>query len=230
MWASSNRVVFGEFWELVYFASCVHVEQQTFRKVPPMHSISAISSVGMPMQIPPRPIIVFLSAEQAMGSLTIGRSKFYELIRDGLLPRGVNVLGRSVRWVEYEIETVKHSLATAADRSAIESVVAWLQATRCAPVAPSRQVWLQGSALRHVDEEIKPLTFLTERQVRKELCVGRTKLYEAIEQGLIPQGLHLIGRSKRWVSYEIEWMKRLLAIETSTSGLEMSTRWLTLFR
>ena len=47
-----------------------------------MHSISAISSVGMPMQIPPRPIIVFLSAEQAMGSLTIGRSKFYELIRD----------------------------------------------------------------------------------------------------------------------------------------------------
>ena len=182
------------------------------------------------MQLPFQPVIVFLSAEQAMESLTIGRSKFYELIRQGMLPAGINVLGRSVRWVQHEIDVIKRHLAVNQEPGALVNLVASLQVSRCAPVAISRQLVLRGPTPDTAQAVVQPLTFLTEEQVRAELCMGRTKFLEVVQEGLVPSGTYVFGRSKRWIASELEWVKRLLVLGASTSHLQMTSRWMALWR
>lgn len=196
-----------------------------------MNPVSHTLAQGtLQMQLPFQPVIVFLSADQAMESLTIGRSKFYELIRQGMLPAGINVLGRSVRWVQHEIDVIKRHLAVNQAPGALVNLVASLQVSRCAPVANSRQLVLRGPTPDTTQAVVQPLTFLTEEQVRAELCMGRTKFLEVVQQGLVPSGTYVFGRSKRWIASELEWVKRLLVLGASTSHLQMTSRWMALWR
>lgn len=183
------------------------------------------------IQLLPRPVIVFLSADQVMESLTIGRSKLYESIREGMLPQGINVLGRSVRWIQDEIDAIKRHVAVSEAREGLINLVGSFQLSRCAPVAPTRQLALRGPSPHNTAHtDVQPLTFLTEEQVREEFCLGRTKFYEAIGRQLVPPGLKVLGRSKRWVAAEVEWTKRLLVLGATDTQLQLTSKWMALWR